>query len=265
MDPLLIAAVSTLGGLGIIFAGGLAFADKKLRVEEDPRIDLVQDALPGANCGACGKAGCRDFAESIVNGTAKLNGCSVGGNDTAQRISEILGIEAGITEKKYPVILCRGGNAEAVNKMTKYLGPMSCSAITIVSGGDKLCMYGCVGGGDCVTACPFDAMIMNENGLPEVVKELCTGCGVCAQVCPRNVIEMHPDSHKVFVLCKNHDDPKTAKEVCTVACTGCGICVRKAGDGMSMDNYLPIIDYEKLDPETIPFDKCKSSSIRRFN
>ena len=264
MDYTFLIAIATMGGLGFIFAGGLAFANKKLHVEEDPKIAEVNEVLPGANCGACGKAGCYDFAVNVVEGKMSVNGCPVGGEETAMKIAEIMGVEAGGGGKMHPVILCRGGNNEAVNKPVNYAGPLSCSAASIVSGGEKLCFYGCLGGGDCVSACPFGAMIMNKNGLPEVIDELCTGCGLCAKACSRNVIEMHPEDRNVFVFCKNHDDPKTAKEVCSVACFGCGICARKSEGGITMDDFLPVINYEKLNEELIPFDKCKTGAIGKL-
>ncbi len=261
MDATLLIAIATMGGLGFLFAGGLAIADKKLRVYEDPKIAEINEVLPGANCGGCGYAGCYDFAVNVVGGKASVTGCPVGGEDCAQDVANIMGVDAGASVKMLPRILCRGGHQEAVKKMVDYYGPLSCSAMAVVSGGDKQCYYGCLGGGDCVEACPFNAMVMNDNGLPEVIEELCTGCGNCEKACPRNVIEMHPSDREVFVFCKNHDDPKTSKDVCTVSCMGCGICARKSDGGVEMDNNLAIINFDKLDPEKIPFDKCKSGAI----
>ncbi len=264
MELTLIIAIITMGGLGFIFAGGLAFADRKLRVEENPLIAKVNDLLPNANCGGCGSAGCYDFAVKVVEGKALPAGCPVGGEETARAIAEVLGVESGAAVKMVPRILCRGGNSEAVRKMTSYYGPLSCKAMAIVSGGDKLCFYGCLGGGDCVDACPFGAMIMNENGLPEVIEELCTGCGICVKACPRDIIEMHPADQNVFVFCKNHDDPKRSKEVCSVACIGCGICARKSDGGIEMVNNLGIINYDRLDSSKIPFEKCSTGAIRKI-
>lgn len=262
MDITFIIAITTLGGMGLIFAAGLAIADKKLRVEDNPLIGQIVDVLPGANCGGCGRAGCYDFATNVVEGTAPVNGCPVGGSDTAKLVASIMGVEAGNTVKMIPRILCHGGNSEAAKKMTSYYGPISCSAMDLVSGGDKQCFYGCLGGGDCVEACPFNAMIMTENGIPTVVEELCTSCGMCVKACPRNIIEMHPIDRTVFVFCKNHDDPKTSKDVCQVACLGCGICARASQGGINMDNNLGVIDYTKLDPSLIPFEKCRTGAIK---
>ena len=261
MDISILIAVVTMGGLAFIFAGGLAFADKKLRVEENPLIGKVNEALPGANCGACGKAGCYDFAVNLVEGKAEATGCPVGGNETAQELAKILGVDAGESVKLYPRILCKGGISEAANKMTHYYGPLSCSAMDIVSGGDKLCFYGCLGGGDCVEACPFDALFMNENGIPELIEENCTGCTMCVKACPRDIIEMHPADRNVFVFCKNHDNPKQSKNVCSVACMGCSICARPSEGGIEMDNDLAVINYDQVDFDKVPMEKCRTGAL----
>ncbi len=263
MDLTFIIAISTMGGLGFLFAGALAIADKKLRVFENPKIAEVNEVLPNANCGACGYAGCYDFAVKVVNGEVKISGCPVGGQEVVDEIARILGMESTDSVKLVARILCNGGIAEAVNKSnTEYHGPQSCSVKTIVSGGEKLCLYGCLGGGDCVDACQFGAIFMNEDGLPVVVEELCTGCGQCVEVCPRGVIEIHPDDRELFVFCRNHDDPKRSKEVCKVACIGCGICARKSDGSVVMKEFLAEIDYSKLDIKKIPLDKCSTGAIR---
>lgn len=263
MDMTLIIAIATMGGLGFIFAGALAIADKKLRVEENPKIAEVNEILPNANCGACGNAGCYDFAVKVVDGEAKINGCPVGGQDVVDEIAKILGMESSQSVKLIARVLCNGGIIEATKKETvEYNGPMTCSVQTIVAGGDKMCLYGCLGGGECVEACQFGAIFMNENGLPTIVEELCTGCGQCVEACPRGIIEIHPEDRELFVFCKNHDDPKRSKEVCKVACIGCGICARKSDGSIVMKEFLPEIDYSKLDLSKIPLDKCSTNAIR---
>jgi Na+-translocating ferredoxin:NAD+ oxidoreductase subunit B len=257
----IILAIITMGGLGLILAGGLAIADKKLRVEENPLISQVNELLPNANCGGCGYAGCYDFAVNVVAGKSSVTGCPVGGNETAQKIAGILGVKADNAVKNIPILLCRGGNSLAKKKMTEYYGPVSCKAMHIVSGGNKLCFYGCLGGGDCVEACPFDAIIMNENGLPEVIEELCTGCGNCAKVCPRNVLEMHPADRESYIFCKNQDEPKRAKEVCSASCIACGICTRKSEGGIILERNLSKINYELFDAGKFPFEKCSTGAI----
>lgn len=263
MDITIIIAIATMGGLGFIFAGALAFADKKLRVEENPKIAEVNEVLPNANCGACGNAGCYDFAVKVVNGEAKINGCPVGGQEVVDEIAHILGMESSQSVKLVARILCNGGLAEAkIKDGVKYFGPESCAVKTVVAGGEKMCLYGCLGGGDCVDACQFGAIFMDENGLPVVVEELCTGCGQCVEACPRGVIEIHPEDRELFVFCKNHDDPKRSKEVCKVACIGCGICARKSDGSIVMKDFLPEIDYTNLDISKIPLDKCSTKALR---
>lgn len=265
MESTLWIALLTMGGLGFIFAGALAIADKKLRVQENPLIGKINEILPGANCGGCGSAGCYDFAVKLSEGKVPVSGCPVNDSDSAKEIALLLGLKTGDSVKLIPRILCRGGNSEAVKKMAEYYGPLNCSAMDIVSGGGKLCYYGCLGGGDCVTACPFNAMIMNDNGLPEVIEELCTGCGVCAKACPRNIIEMHPKDRYIFVYCRNHDDPKTSKGICKAACLGCGICARKSEGSLEVHDFLGTVIYDRLNPDKIPFEKCSSGSLVKLN
>ena len=254
------AALLTMGGLGAFFAAALAVADKKLRVYEDPRIGQVNDVLPGANCGACGFAGCAAYAEAVVEGKAEVNACPVGGADCAADVAAIMGVEAGGSVRQVARILCKGGHGIAAEK-ADYEGPTTCAAQTMVSGGGKACVWGCLGGGDCVTACTFDAIEMGEDGLPKVFDALCTGCGACVKACPRDIIELHPEDRNMFVFCRSHDDAKTAKAVCKVACIGCSLCARKSNGAITMDNNLAVIDHEKLDTSIIPLDKCRTGAI----
>jgi Na+-translocating ferredoxin:NAD+ oxidoreductase RNF subunit RnfB len=261
LSPEFIYAVATMGGLGFLFALALAVADKKLRVEENPLIARVHEVLPGANCGACGYAGCYDFAVNVVEGDAKCNGCPVGGQDTTDEVAALLGLESVESVPMVARLLCRGGFKESRRKEADYIGPRSCSVKALVASGDKICVYGCLGGGDCVEACGFNALFMNDNGLPTVVDEFCTGCGMCVAACPRDLFEMHPADRDIFVFCKNHNGPKEANTLCDVPCIGCGICARKSEGSVSMKDNLAVIDYDHLDPEKIPFAKCKTGAI----
>lgn len=258
----LLISVASMGSLGALFSAGLAVANKKLYVEEDPRIVAVLEWLPGANCGGCGYPGCANFAENLVAGRVELSGCPVCDDDSRAEIAAILGIDATSGEKLIARVMCQGGNNEAALK-AEYRGIENCTAALLLGGGDKLCEYGCLGFGDCIEACPFDAMYMGENGLPVVIEDKCTGCGKCAEACVRDVIEMHPVSHKLFVLCKNQDDPKTARKLCTRACIGCQICVRAVGENdMFMDGNLAVVNYDQYgrDP-VLPTDKCPTKCL----
>jgi len=262
----LFVAMGSMGGLGVLFSSGLALANKKLYVEEDPRIAEVSELLPGANCGGCGYPGCQKFAEEVVLGNAEAADCSVAGSDVLDEIAELLGIEVEAGENKIARVMCQGGIEETAKK-AEYLGIQSCLAANLAGGGEKLCSYGCLGFGECVDSCPFDAIYMNDDGLPVVIEELCTGCGNCVDACPRDVIEIHPVSHKLFVLCKNHDDPKSSRQLCTKACIGCQICVRGADeDGMYMDNNLAYVNYEKYGAgNELPTDRCPTDCLVIFN
>ncbi len=262
MDVTLLIALATMGGMGLFFAGGLAIADKKLRVEENPLIGKINEALPGANCGACGKAGCYDFATNVVDGNSPVNGCPVGGAEVAEKLAALMGVEAGATTRIVARVLCNGGLAEALQRDVEYIGPKSCTAQTFSAGGDKACTYGCLGGGDCVEACNFDAIYMGDNGLPIVLEDLCTGCQACAKACPRDIIEMHPIDRELFVFCRNHDDPKTSKQVCKVACIGCGICARPSEGGIEVINGLATVHHSKLNTDLIPVAKCPTKAIK---
>ena len=168
----IIIAILTLGGLGFIFAGGLAFADKKLKVEENPLIAEVNQYLPNANCGGCGKAGCYDFAVNVVEGKIEINKCPVCNDEARNEIAKLLGQEISTTIKKIPIIHCQGGNSKANKKEVDYIGPKTCKTINLISGGENLCYYGCLGAGDCVNACQFGALLINNDLLIAGVDDL---------------------------------------------------------------------------------------------
>jgi Na+-translocating ferredoxin:NAD+ oxidoreductase subunit B len=263
MDSTLLIAVATMGGLGLFFAAVLVIADNKWHVQENPLLIKVTDVLPHANCGACGTAGCRDFAMRLIEGNIPVTGCPLGGPDLADKLAEILEMEFEHQAPLVACVMCRGGSQVATRKQVKYDGPRSCALQTIVSGGDTLCFDGCLGGGDCERACPVGAVCMGSDGLPRIVTEICTGCGLCVKSCPRGVIELHPTDRNIFVLCKNQDDPRTARQVCAAACTGCGLCVRFSGGGIALQNHLAVIDYQHLDPEQAPVERCKPGALSR--
>jgi Na+-translocating ferredoxin:NAD+ oxidoreductase subunit B len=261
MDITLVIALGTMGGLGLLFSVVLAIADKKLRVEEDRLVSHIIEILPNANCGACGTAGCQDFAVKVVAGKVAPNGCPVGGPQLAKDLAQLLGVDATTSVRKVARVLCQGGDGVAVRKNVNFNSADTCAAMALVAGGDKQCYYGCLGGGDCVTICPSNAIFMGADRLPTVIEELCTGCGLCAKACPRDVIEIHPIDRKMFVFCKNLDDPRTAKSVCAAACMGCGICARKSEGSIRIENGLAVIDYAQLNEDIIPISQCKTKAI----
>lgn len=250
--------------LGFLFSFGLVFAYRKLKVEEDPRIEKVSEALPQANCGACGYSGCRAFAEAVSKGKASPDCCSVGGGEVIAQITEILGLKPTEFIKRVSRVHCRG-TWEAARSRGVYRGISTCYAAHLI-GGNKQCSYGCLGLGDCVRACPFDAMDMSEDGLPVVIEEKCTACGICVDVCPRNICELHPIEQNIIVFCRSEDRGAVARKVCKNACIACGICVRACPEAIIMENNLAVIvDYKKIDPEKIPeVERCPTDSIGRL-
>lgn len=240
-----VASAAILGGVGTFFATMIALARKKLYVWEDPRIDGVADLLPGANCGACGLAGCRAFAESLVQGAIQPAGCTVASPDARTDIAEYLGVDVGAAATRVARLLCAGG-CDVAPRQAEYLGMQTCRAAAAVAGGGKACAWGCLGLDDCRDACDFDAIYMNEVGLPVVIPEKCTACGDCVESCPKDLFTLMPLEQKLLVQCKNLLEGDDATNVCAVACNGCGRC---AADGapelIEIVNGLAVVDYDK--------------------
>jgi Na+-translocating ferredoxin:NAD+ oxidoreductase RNF subunit RnfB len=253
-----------MGGLGLFFAAGLAIANKKLQVEEDPRVTRIMEVIPGANCGGCGFPGCAGFADAVVKGKAKADGCPVGGADVAAKIAAIMGVEISGGERRVARCMCQGG-LEEIAYQGEYLGALSCIAATLVSGGKKLCEFGCLGLGDCAAACPFDAIKISANRLPVVDNDKCTGCGKCVDVCPRDLMHLHPISYKVRVLCQNHDPGRYATKVCTRSCIACGLCEKKCPfDAIHVIDNLAVIDYEKCKHCGLCATVCPNQAIEHI-
>ncbi|MGB9824412.1 MAG: RnfABCDGE type electron transport complex subunit B [Candidatus Hydrothermia bacterium] len=244
----LIASIVLSLGLGLFFAIFLVISYKKLAVHEDPRVELILERLPGANCGACGYPGCAGYAEALASGKeTNVAKCAPGGQDVANQVAHILGLDAVSVEKKVAKLMCRGSVENAVRR-ANYNGISSCRVADFTLKGDKGCVYGCLGLGDCVAACKFGAMYMGEDGLPHIIEEKCTACGKCVEACPRGLLELVPVTRKVFVFCKSLDRGPVAKSYCKVACIGCGLCVKAAPEGsMKLENNLAII----IDPERV--------------
>jgi|LSQX01.1.fsa_nt_gb RnfABCDGE-type electron transport complex B subunit len=240
-----VSSVMILGVIGIFFGACLAYASKIFYVQLDPRVEKIADTLPGANCGACGAAGCFSYAEGVVAGTFPPNACTPGGKDVAAIIGEIMGCAVEEVTPMLAVVHCKGGRKEARQKF-EYMGVQDCKAAMLLAGGNKACEYGCLGFGSCVAVCPFQAIEMGDNGLPVVYPELCTGCGLCVKACPRHIISLIPQTQKIYLACANPEKGKAVKGVCEVGCISCGICANKnnnpSGD-IVMEGGLPRIDY----------------------
>ena len=259
MDPLFVSSILALGGLGLLFGSGLAYASKKFSVEIDPKVEEITETLPGINCGACGYPGCSAYAEAVAAGKSEIDKCAPGGEEVILAISAIMGVEASDSgEKRIAVLHCQGGKAEAVEKFF-YEGIEDCHAAELIGGGLKACSYGCLGLGSCERACPFDAIAMNDNGLPVVDEEKCTACGICVTTCPRNIFSLIPRSQKIFLGCVSQDKLKAVKAVCTVGCYACKLCalpkITPSG-AIKMEGNLPVIVDTSSEELFAAVDKC---------
>ena len=249
MDLILVAVIS-LGAIGLIAAVILYVASKKFAVYEDPRIAQVAEVLPQANCGGCGYPGCSGFAEACVKaGSLEGKLCPAGGQAAMEKIAAILGLQAEASEPKVAVVRCNG-SCENRPRIVKYAGAQSCKVAHATCGGETACAFGCLGCGDCVKACQFDAIHMNpETGLPEVDEEKCTACGACVKACPRVIIEIRPkgkNNRRVYVSCVNKDKGPVAMKACKVSCIACGKCVKECSfEAIKVENNLAYIDPNK--------------------
>ncbi|MEG1524842.1 MAG: Fe-S cluster domain-containing protein [Clostridia bacterium] len=218
-------AVGVLGGLGLLFGAVLAVVGKKFAVKVDERVVQVREQLGGANCGACGYAGCDAFAEAVVKGETKLNGCTPGGAKAAKAIAQIMGTTAEEIEPMVARVRCNG-TCENVSQRYEYNGLPSCRAASAISGGPTQCEFGCLGLGDCVSRCPFSAITL-ADGIAHIDESKCTGCGVCMNICPRGIINLLPRDKTVVVLCRNKATGKIARLQCKTACVGCHRCEKQ--------------------------------------
>jgi len=246
----ILTASAIMAGLGFAFGTLLAVAYRYLKVEEDPRIEVVEEMLPGSNCGACGEPGCRALAEKLVAGAVAPGKCTVSSLAGLERIADFLGVDPGEQEKRVARLHCAGGLGRAL-QVARYEGYDSCRGAQLVAGGGLECSWGCLGLGDCEVACTFDAIRMNRLRLPQVDVDLCTACGDCVDACPRDLFTIEPVSHHLVVQCKAPLAAEEARRVCRVVCDACGRCAMDAPPGLiTMIDNLPVVDYGGGGPAT---------------
>jgi Na+-translocating ferredoxin:NAD+ oxidoreductase RNF subunit RnfB len=255
-----LTAVGALGGITLALAALLVLADRRLRVEEDPRIDAVEEMLPHSNCGACGQPGCRAFAELLVSGGALPGKCTVSSETERERIATFLGVDVGAEEKRVARLACAGGSNVARNR-ARYDGLETCGAAAQVAGGGKSCFWGCLGLADCERVCDFDAIRMDEHDLPVVDEANCTACGDCVEACPKDLFSLHPISHRLWVACRSLEVGDEQLADCEVACTACGRCAMDAPALITMRNGLPIVDYDGNHRTQVPIQRCPTGAI----
>lgn len=243
MNGILIAAL-VVGGIGAFCAVMLVVASKFFAVEENETIGKIRECLPGANCGACGYAGCDGYAKALAEEHVKTNLCIPGADAVAKQIAEILGVEAEDVIEQVAVIHCYG-DCDHTSKKMDYAGIESCAAAKTMYGGAGRCTYGCIGFGDCVAVCPQGAICL-ENGIAHIDTRRCIGCGLCAKACPRGIIELMADVERVLVTCQNHEKGAVARKACSNACIGCKMCEKNCPEGaIKVVDHLAQIDYAR--------------------
>ena len=269
---IIVYSILTLGLLGLASGVLLAFAAKKFYVPVDPRVEQLTGILPGANCGACGYASCQALAKAVLKGEAAVNSCIAGSVSTAEKVAAFMGakFDNAKNHKRIAIVRCKGGKDKAKKKFV-YTGIKDCSAAQLIAGGHKMCAYGCLGHGNCVKVCPFDAIDMGADGIPVVNEDRCTACGKCVAACPRKIIELTSFNQAVYLACVSRDKGKKVKDACSVGCIACGICVKpevSSQEVITMGGNLPEIhwkeglDLKKLLENAVKKCPCNCFSVR---
>ena len=231
-----------LSAMGVVFGLGLAFASKAFDVKQDERIEAIRGILPGANCAACGYSGCDGYAFAIVEGEATPSLCPVGGQPLADSIGTVMGVKAGAVTAKVARVKC-GGGEKACKRMYDYKGIQDCAAVKLLHGGQYNCDISCEGFGNCVKACEYDAIYINEGGVADVIAARCVACGKCAKACPKNLIDVVPVESFYTVRCSSNDRGVDIRKACGVGCIGCGRCVKTClYNAIRVENNLAAID-----------------------
>jgi Na+-translocating ferredoxin:NAD+ oxidoreductase RNF subunit RnfB len=249
-------------GIGTLFGLGLAFAAKKFDVKTDPRVEEILEVLAHAHCGACGYPGCRQYAEAVIEDPdVAANLCTPGGEPCAKAVAAISGKAVELAEPTVARVICNGGASKSSRRF-KYEGIRDCKAAVIASGGDKSCVYGCLGYGTCFRACPFDAIAMSEENLPVIDPVKCTSCGSCVKACPKQIIKIIPLAKEVIVTCSSKDKGTATKKGCQVGCIGCGMCVKICPfSAASVNSNLSTIDSDKCKVCGLCVIKCPTNAI----
>ena len=257
----IIVAAVVVGCVGIILGFFLGIAGEKFKVETDPREDAILEVLPGNNCGGCGYAGCSGLAAAIAKGEAPVNQCPVGGEPVAAKVGEIMGVSAGASVKKVAFVKC-AGTCEKAKQDYEYTGVEDCAAMAFVpNGGPKSCNYGCLGFGNCVKACPFDAIHV-VDGIAKVDPKVCKACGKCVAACPKHLISLEAPEGTIQPLCSNEQKAADAGKACTSSCIGCKICEKYCpSDAIHVIDFHAVIDREKCVACGMCATKCPGGVI----
>ena len=264
VDSSLLVPIFSIGGLAVIFGSLLGFSAKKFAVKVDPKVEKIQNVLPGVNCGGCGFPGCAMFAEAVAVQKADYKGCPPGGSDTAAKIAESMGINPTETSRKVAFLKCNGLD-DNVRRNYIYDGPQSCVAASqLATGGNKSCTYSCIGLSSCKNACPFEAIKM-VNSIAVIDSKKCTACGKCVPACPKKLIEIVPEKGSVRVLCNSKDIGKVVRKNCRAGCIACSICKKNCpADAIIIEDNLARIDYDKCTLCMACVAKCPTKAIKNM-
>ena len=263
MSIILITAAFALA-LAFVLGTALGFFRDFFAVPSDPLADSIRDALPGANCGACGFPGCENYALAIVAGNAGISACTVGGPSVAEKLAAITGKSGESVEQIVAVLACQGSFLHTPRKGI-YTGLETCRGAK-VAGGTKLCSFGCIGFGDCVKVCKFDALGFNkEKGLPVINYAKCTGCRICMSECPQGIIKGVAVGQKgALTLCSNlSPNRQLVAKSCKISCIKCGLCVKNCPKQcIELCGNIPVVDYAKCDSCGTCVEKCPTKVFK---
>ena len=259
MQTILITTL-VIAAIGIVVGAGLVYTGKKFYVEVNEKEAQVRETLPGNNCGACGYAGCDAMAAAIASGSAPVNGCPVGGAPVAEKIGEIMGVEAGTVEKMSAFVKC-SGTYDVTHPRGNYIGVKDCRTAVLSGINVTECRYGCLGFGSCTEVCPADAIHV-VNGVAAVNPKRCISCGLCVKTCPRNLIELKPVKNQVAVRCSSREKGAAVRNACTAGCIGCGLCEKQCRfDAIHVTEHLAHVDYDKCTQCGACSAKCPAKVI----
>ncbi len=252
-----------LGGVGLLCAFMLFVASRFFAVTVDERVEQLVKILPGANCGACGFAGCAQYAKDLIRGRAAINECTVLDEEKSVSMASVLGVENHFKDRQVAILRCQGGN-QIVSTRSEYQGIESCRAVSLFSGGNKNCVYGCLGYGDCLEVCPFQAISCGKDGLVSIDRQKCTGCGKCIDECPKGVLSLIPRSSEVFIACLSRDRGKKVMQVCQLGCIACKKCEKACPEeAIMVEDNLANINFKKCSGCGLCIEACPTKSIIR--
>lgn len=258
-----LTAVAVVAAISLLLGVLLALFIRFFGIEDDERVKNIKNALPGANCGACGYKGCADYAEALAEGRGAPNLCVPGGAGTAKALEDILGVEVKAAEAKVAFVHCNGV-ASVTSKKADYKGIETCRACSMLYAGDGACAYGCLGCGDCADVCPTDAICL-DDGIARIISERCIACGACVRTCPKGIISLVPAAATTFVVCSNKDKGADARKVCKAACIACKKCEKSCPEGaITVKDNLASIDYTKCTGCGICAECCPTGAIKNI-